>query len=225
MAKTKLNAASRAILAQLVLDRVQGPVDLRHAYEEKLAALRDRLNAYIDATYPDADMRILARYRVHENVSSLTFRVLDYTTIVQFSPRAPAVERAEKQYEALRGDKRVTVDLKRTVTLPQGHHHEITGLAGFIGAAREARVAEVTWAAARLERQRAYFKLIKTTQTYEDLCEVWVEANEVVSRIVMPQGSTALAVRVSDADMALIREDQHERVQGLPAAEVVNAER
>lgn len=216
MPKTKLNAASREILAQLVLDRVQGPVDLYDVYEEKLAALRDRLNVYIDATYPDADMRILARYKAAEDLSRLTFRVLDSYHPVVIRAKAPAVERAKQEYEFILENPWFNVDLERTVTLPKGDYREIVRIPAYLEAAKEAYGARVAWATARRERQTAYFKLIRTTTHYEDLCAVWVEANEVVSRIVMPQG-TALAVRVSEAEMALIREDQHERVQGLPA--------
>jgi hypothetical protein len=217
-AGTLLNLDRRFFLERLMHEKVQGPAELRANMEAQRMHLSVRTYDWLLRTFPERDMRVLEQYRVAHVVNDLTviLRVEDRTSALltvweeKLRTARGAAPHWRDAVDAIRRYRYNTaVTLPKSVLIPDKHTFDKDSYP-FYADLCNLRHATVTYYTARNEIREAYLRLIRSTRTYEALCELWPEAAEVADKVLAPP-PPAPAPMISMQEQFLLQMDQAER--------------
>lgn len=192
MPKTRLLRHHRDTLKNFAREKVQ----ITKAEQEEINKLRQKINkmviSFITKNFPQKDMVILKKYGCASVDRCIYFMVPDTTLTVQW-----------KFPEEMK-DTLPLMPIRSTRSYGRNIHDGGDELPKLI---QEYEKLESKAKEDRNQRRRDYFALIEYTRNYEDLLEIWPEAEEVRSRITGYQVPSV----VSDEMIARIKADQEAR--------------
>lgn len=186
MAKTRLLVKHREILKNFVLPRVSVP-DADRLVREALEAANAAIVPLVDRQFPIADMRVLERYKLARVMNHVHVRWGDSYNNYQKSPLLTARLLPVDYHQMNMGDLR----------LPTNH-----AVYGLIDRWRDVLGARDV---AHARKFRMYVDLIEAARNFEDLLEVWPEAD--LARPLLNLPAVNAIARVTPETVAFIRAD------------------
>lgn len=179
MTKTRLNQRMRDVLGAHARKLVSCPKE-KAAADESYKATADAVRKLIEARFPPKDMAVLKRYDVGRADPCIRLQLTNGTFYVwQFRPECGVPVQPGQNCKTHLADEAVTAAVQNDIK-----------------AGDDLKVA--------LEKKLAdYYSLIAAATTFEAVCEVWPEAEQVRSQC----GATAIVIAVTPDVVARIRAD------------------
>ena len=179
MAKLRLNETTRRILREHARALVSCPAEQKAA-DQAHAACATLVRKMIEARFPPKDMLVLKRYEVADRLQNISIQLNagGFQCWKYKSEDQPPLQPGRHSATFL-ADKQTTTAVERTLAADAA-----------LNAALEKKLGD-------------YYSLISSAGTFEDVCEVWPEAEGVRSRC----GGSAIVIAVTPEVVARIRQD------------------
>lgn len=192
MAKKRLNKSHKTLLNSLVRKVVDIP-EMRDKTNQAHKKADELILSELEKIYPKKDMDVLEKY---ESING------------QISIRFIATSDDKKQVHHMQHD------LERATRIPREHRHssklQINIESEAFEAIQQYKKIKADYKHKLKEKQLDYHNLIEGSRYFEDVIEVWEEANELKSEIC---GSSSALIAVSSDCIARIKKDVEQRKQ------------